>query len=190
MLPNRPSRRVGKDSSVLQQPARQAQKTRIVARGFRPRQTRPLGVRAIQGWSLKWYSINVIPEPIQPEIIAAAEEVVAGVTPIADVAPALGFVIVHRGAESVWLLPALWRGDILYQRTFGAPLSQPTRFEEVGVSGGPTACVWELVVHAHERDAFVAHVLSRPSAPDSRAYLSDVTSVEVGIRSRTTAYGG
>jgi hypothetical protein len=147
---------------------------------FRPRPTQPLGVEEIQGWSLKWYAINVEPEPIDQEIVEAAKELVATAIPVADVDPAVGFVIVHRGEEAVWLLPALWRGDILYQRVFGAPLSDPTRFKEVGGPDGPTACVWELVVHAHERDAFVAHVLSGARGPDAAAYLRDVTSVEVG----------
>jgi hypothetical protein len=147
---------------------------------FRPRRTHSLGVGQIRGWSLKWYAINVDPEPIDEEIVAAAKEVVASAIPVADADPAVGFVIVHRGEEGVWLLPALWRGDILYQRTFGAPLSDPTRFRELGGPDGPTACVWELVVHAHERDAFVAHVLSGPRGPDAAGYLSDVTSVEVG----------
>jgi hypothetical protein len=146
---------------------------------FRPRLTRSLGVQEARGWTLKWYAINVDPEPIDGEIVAAAKELVISTTPAADVDPAVGFVIVHRGMEAVWLLPALWRGDILYQRTYGAPLSDPTRYEEVG-PGGPTACVWELVVHAHERDAFVAHLLSGQKQPDVGDYLRDVVAVDVG----------
>jgi hypothetical protein len=135
-------------------------------------------VEKTQGWSLKWYAINAHPGPVDEEIIAAAKELMATATPVADVDPAVGFAIVHGGEEATWLLVALWRGDVLYQRTFRAELSDPTGFEEVGPDG-PTACVWELLVHAHERDAFVAHVLSG-SGPDAAAYLTDVTSVEIG----------
>ena len=145
---------------------------------FRPRRTRSLGVQETQGWSLKWYAINVDPEPIDEEIVEAAQQLVANAIPAADVDPAVGFVIVHRGEEAVWLLPAVWREDILHQRMYKAPLSDPTRFEEVAPEG-PSGCVWELVVHAHERDAFVDHVLSGARGPDVAAYLSDVTRVKV-----------
>jgi hypothetical protein len=146
---------------------------------FRPRLTESLGVEETHGWSLKWYAINVEAEPMDEEIVEAAKQVVASASSVAEADPAVGFAIVHRGEEAVWLLPAFWRGDMLYQRTFRAPLSDPTRFEEIEGPDAPTACVWELVVHAHERDAFVAHVLSGPRGPDTAAYLSDVTRVEV-----------
>jgi hypothetical protein len=149
------------------------------AQVFRPRLTRPVGVQEVRGWALKWYAINADPEPVDEAIVAAAREFVAGTIRVADVDPAVGFVIVHRGEEAVWLLPALWRADMLYQRTYVARRSDPTRYEEVGPEG-PTACVWELVVHAHERDAFVSHVLSGTRGPDVAAYLGDVTGVEVG----------
>ncbi|AZS77027.1 hypothetical protein ELS24_00430 [Achromobacter spanius] len=34
------------------------------------------------------------------------------------------------------------------------------------------ACVWELVVTTHERNAWVRHMLT--AQPDARAYLADV----------------
>ncbi|WP_420626789.1 hypothetical protein [Candidatus Poriferisodalis sp.] len=55
-------------------------------------------------------------------------------------------------------------------------LDDPTSFEPVP-PGGPTACVWELAVHAHERDAFVVHVLNPPDGPDYDAYLADTLTV-------------
>ena len=54
-------------------------------------------------------------------------------------------------------------------------LSDPVRYGPLSFEpvppGGPTACVWELAVHAHERDASVAHVLNPPDGPDYDAYL-------------------
>jgi hypothetical protein len=145
---------------------------------FSPRLTQPLGVEVLGGWSLKWYAINVDPAPIEERVLHAAMRHVATTVPEADVDPALGFVIVHRGLEAVWLLTALWRLDILYQRTYRAPLTEPADYEEVG-PGGPTACVWELVVHAHERDALVAHLLSG-AASGATGYLRDAVRVDAG----------
>jgi hypothetical protein len=149
------------------------------AQVFRPRLTQPLGVEELRGWQLKWYEINANPEPVGDDILQAAKEAVAATLPAADVTPAIGFAIVHRGQEAVWLLPALRRGDILYQRTYSAPLSGPLAFAPVGPDG-PTACVWELVVHSHERDAFVTHILS---GADVSAYLDDVVAVDIDERS-------
>ena len=79
----------------------------------------------------------------------------------------------HHGAESVWVLADLWAGDIISQHTFQAALDDPASFARVP-AGGPTACVFELTVHAHERDAFVRHVLNPADGPEITNYLGDV----------------
>lgn len=82
----------------------------------------------------------------------------------------LGFCIVHVGQEAVWLLVDWWiSGGIVCQRMLSAPLTQPDIFTPV--SAPALACVWELVVTAHERNAWVRHMLT--AKPDARAYLDD-----------------
>lgn len=83
----------------------------------------------------------------------------------------LGFCIVHIGEEAVWLLLDWWiAGGIVCQRMLSAPLAQPTQFAPVSTPA--LACVWELAVIAHERDAWVRHMLT--ARPDAPAYLNDV----------------
>lgn len=83
----------------------------------------------------------------------------------------LGFCIVHIGEEAVWLLLDWWiSGGIVCQRMLSAPLAQPTMFTPVSTPA--LACVWELAVIAHERDAWVRHMLT--TSPDSPAYLNDI----------------
>ncbi len=84
----------------------------------------------------------------------------------------VGFLILHRGEESLWVLADRWTGDILSQHTFSASLDAPTTLRLVP-AGGPTACVWELLVHNHERNAFVRHVLDPAGGPDVDRYLAD-----------------
>ncbi|EHK64266.1 hypothetical protein [Achromobacter arsenitoxydans] len=83
----------------------------------------------------------------------------------------LGFCIAHVGEEAVWLLVDWWMsGGIVCQRMLSAPLAQPDHFSPV--SAPALACVWELTVIAHERDAWVRHMLA--DEPNARGYLEDV----------------
>lgn len=77
-----------------------------------------------------------------------------------------------RPTRPAGVLADLWSGDIVSQHTFHAELDDPTAFTRVQ-AGGPTACVWELAVHAHESDAYIRHVLDPPGGAAIGAYLSD-----------------
>jgi hypothetical protein len=144
---------------------------------YEPRKTDMIGISVRRGWRMKDYVITASASPLAPEVITAANELLDERLPPADVSPALGFSILHRGKEAIWLLADLWRGDILYQRLYSTELDAPLRFELVEAEG-PMACVWELAVHSHERDAFIAYILSRPSAPDVDGYLATSLSIE------------
>lgn len=135
------------------------------------RPTRFTGFLESGGWRLKRYEITLDGEPVPADVDRAVDATLAAELPPGD-GDDVGFLVVHVGAEAVWLLADLWAGDILSQHTFTAPLGATTRFARVP-SGGPTACVWELVVHAHERDVYVAHVLDPADGPHREAYLAD-----------------
>ncbi len=80
----------------------------------------------------------------------------------------LGFAVLHEGQGGAWLLLDWWaHGDILCQRL---SLDGGQGFE--AVDARPlVACVWELPVILHERDAWVRHMMREPSSPEG--YLSD-----------------
>lgn len=143
---------------------------------FEPRPTRSTGVLTVNGWQLKSYEITLDAAPISKEVIDAATSCLAVALPEAGSETAVGFVVMHLGSEQMWLLADRWHGDVACQHTFFAPLDDPKNFTAIP-AGGPTACVWELAVHAHERDAFVAHVLNPPDGPDYDAYLADTLTV-------------
>ncbi|MFD4836363.1 hypothetical protein ACFWP0_02570 [Achromobacter sp. NPDC058515] len=130
------------------------------------------------GHSIKVYGIHRDPEragPILSDTIAAAvraavQEVLAE-NAADEHSHGLGFCIVHVGQEAVWLLVDWWiSGGIVCQRMLSAPLAQPENFTPV--SGPALACVWELVITAHERNAWVRHMLT--AEPDARCYLEDL----------------
>ena len=140
---------------------------------FQPRPTRSTGVVDHGGRQVKWYEITLDGHPVAPAIVQAARRLADDVCSTAGESTGVGFGIIHHGAESVWVLLDRWQGDIVSQHTWSAALDAPTDFALVP-PGGPTACVWELAVHSHERDAFIRHVLDPAAGPDVEAYLTDL----------------
>jgi hypothetical protein len=121
-------------------------------------------------WTLKWYEMSAGPNPIPGGVRAAAQEQVRDALHGQQGGQA-GFVVLHVGEEAVWLLCDTWHADILHHLLWRAELSRPEVFASVR-PGGPTACVHELAVVAHERNAYVAHVLDA-DPPDWAGYVSD-----------------
>ena len=127
--------------------------------------------------AIKAYAIQRNPDPavalLPAEIATAARQTAMSAlqsTASDPRATGLGFCIVHVGEEAVWLLADWWIfGGILCQQMYSAPLDQPEQFQPV--RGPFIACVWELEVTAHERGAWMRHVLR--NQPDTDAYLAD-----------------
>ncbi len=146
---------------------------------YRRRKTWSLGSRQVGDWRLKTYGIVVAGTRIDDAMIAAAFGAVAR-----QIAVTLaqgsghGFVILHRGDQGVWLLIDRWAGDILHHVLLRAPLDEPAAYAP-GPEDGTMACVWEMAVMQHERDAWVRHVLSQPAAPDFAAYLADQLEIDL-----------
>ncbi|MEM9385586.1 MAG: hypothetical protein AAGA68_11040 [Pseudomonadota bacterium] len=82
----------------------------------------------------------------------------------------LGYLIVHIGAQRVWLLLHWWHGeDIVLAHLASAPLGSGQFRSERGQPFH--ACVWEHVVIHHEREVWVRHMLT--TQPDPTGYLED-----------------
>jgi hypothetical protein len=150
---------------------------------YKPRRIEFQGWRTAGRWRLKTTVVTV-----RGAARHFAEEVEAAQTQadaLLDGLPADGAdagvasLIVHVGRAGVWLLLDWWQeGDILMHRHFFAPLDNPTRFADVAARHlGP--CVWELAVQAHEREAWLRHVLANPRGPDLDAYLQDGLTAEL-----------
>lgn len=87
-----------------------------------------------------------------------------------------GFIVVHHGEEAIWLLVDWWIEDILHQQLFYAPDGNSKNFQD-GPPNHEMACVWELLVTSHERDAWVKHTMLDPANADFEAYLADTLSI-------------
>ena len=136
-----------------------------------------VGVWEEAGAALKAYAIHRDRDaavPILPaEIAAAARRKAFGVLQEVERDAGfhgLGYCIAHVGEEAVWLLVDWWRaGGIVCQKLLSAPLSSPADFKTVQAPF--LACVWELAVIGHERDAWVRNMMR--AAPDAQGYLAD-----------------
>jgi hypothetical protein len=148
----------------------------IKVRGaYRPRPVTPLGLWESEGWIVKAYGITYQGggEP-RHEIVSAAKEIALAALPKpaqSDGRYGLGFAIVHEGQDACWLLLDWWTDEcIIEQQMFSAPLDNPLAFEPV--ARPPVGCVWELAVHAFERDVWVETILTHPEKPDIDGYLA------------------
>ncbi|WP_223283441.1 hypothetical protein [Achromobacter xylosoxidans] len=150
----------------------------IPAEPYAPRRMAFIEQWREDGLAIKAYAIQRNPDPtvalLSAEVAAAARKTAMATLQDAARDPratGLGFCIVHVGEEAVWLLADWWiSGGILCQQMYSAPLERPEQFEPV--QGPFIACVWELEVTAHERGAWMRHVLR--NEPDTVAYLADV----------------
>lgn len=148
---------------------------------YTPRPIRPTGVLAANGWRLKRYEITIDGYTIGDATVSAVTAELLRSLPAAPPDElGIGFLIIREGTEAVWTLADLWHGDVVHQHTFRASLEDPEVLTVIP-PGGPTACTWELEVHAHERGVYIEHVLDPIDGPQVEAYLADVMQVANGL---------
>ena len=142
---------------------------------YRPRSVKWLGLSSINAWLVKTYSIAHQRTRPNEAVVNAALAVAATALPadpLANGAHGVGMLIVHEGLHANYALISWWYGgDMLEHRVHAAPLAAPTAFEH---RPGLLACVWEMAVYAHERDAWVRHVMAAPGERSFERYLGDV----------------
>jgi hypothetical protein len=142
---------------------------------YAPREIRFLELWAPPGWKIKCYGITH-PERCMPDdvVLGAVKELLLSRLPDPDDEEhhGVGFLIVHVAREAVFLLLDLWTGEnMLRQHLFTSELDAPTAFRDLGHSR-LMACVWEMHVQSHERQAWIDNVLNNPAGPDLPAYLT------------------
>lgn len=128
------------------------------------------------GWRVKRYTIAAAGRRVVEEAADAAwrtAEAVLPRPPDAEDRHGVAVLTMHAGLQGFWVLVDWWAySDVLMHRHFRAPAERPRELRDVAADGfGP--CVWELAVQAHERAAWLRHVLTRRGGPDMPAYLRD-----------------
>ena|SRR5688572_6625473 len=138
---------------------------------YRPRKLVSLGPRPCRGFALKLYAIVYGEKTFTQELFELGLEVACEDLPqpaAADGRPGVGFAIMHQGRTGDYVILGWWDNqNELPLRVFvrGADGWRPAR-------GGESVCVWDLKVIWHEREAYVATVLSGRGDRWLDAYLA------------------
>jgi len=140
--------------------------------------------RTQAGWRIKQYAVTLAGKEgtIPDAAVRAAEQASEMALPLplgADASHGIAVLTMHMGLQGFWVLVDWWaHGDVLMHRHLRAPVGRPEALRDAAPEGfGP--CVWELAVQAHERQAWLRHVLANPRGPDVDAYLADGLTVVV-----------
>ncbi len=81
-------------------------------------------------------------------------------------------MIVHAGVDACYVLINWWTGENMLQNYVYIKKDQDADFSLYS-GDGMTACVWELAVIWHERNAWIKHILMQPEHPQFEQYLLD-----------------
>lgn len=147
---------------------------------FRPYQSRSIQfyeLLIVENWTIKIYTIT---SNVRFRAIDVLNNAKKNLTQWLKTSQSLrlptygiAFLIVHEGKDGVWSLINWWiGGEMLQSSTYYTSFGNPAEFKLCPSEGG-MACVWELAVMAHERKAWINHVLKRATVPDFIAYLND-----------------
>src|SRR5262245_11962822 len=83
----------------------------------------------------------------------------------------VGFIGIHDGRGGNFVFIDWWEQENeLHHHVFFSPSDQPVQLR-AAADADPIACAWDLSVVAHEREAWVRHVLANRSDPDLDAYV-------------------
>jgi len=142
---------------------------------YRPRHIRLLELWRFPGWALKVYGIAWKDMP-GPGLVAAAKRVAQDrimTSAVHESHYGVGFLGVHADKLGNLVFVDWWADEHhLHHHVYSSPLDQPEALE-YRTPAGLAASVWDLEVVAHERDAWVEHVLRRPKTWRLEAYLAD-----------------
>jgi hypothetical protein len=153
-----------------------------LAEPYATRPVRCLEVAEFDGWRVKVYGIAYAGDVPEQALVDAALDIARSRLP----SPAnthnrygVGFLGVHQGRDSNFVFLDWWQEENeLHHHVWFSSQREPTDLREEQPQD-PMACAWDVGVLAHERTAWVSHVLANPSGPDLDAYLSDQLNAEL-----------
>ncbi|MEM9411314.1 MAG: hypothetical protein AAGA30_09390 [Planctomycetota bacterium] len=146
---------------------------------YESRFTQFMGLCEVNHWTLKQYFIVGPNQQLKEKSLDLARQFLQQ-QPLwpQDLQSGYGFMTLHFGEEANWLLLDLWADDILRHFLFMAAHESPDHFVP-GPDNGTMACVWEMAILQHERDAWVKYRMTNPDAPDFHGYLQDVLEIKI-----------
>jgi len=85
------------------------------------------------------------------------------------------FLIVHEAREGVLVLLNWFTGENMVEtKIHFADFNNPSEIKPSIYNPKALVCIWELEIFAHERKAWIQHVLSQANSPDFNSYINDI----------------
>ncbi len=142
---------------------------------YEPRTIRFLELWSPLGWRMKVYGIVRSEACPRPDLVLAAKEIALDLLENRTTQHShygVGFVGIHEGRGANFVFVDWWADENeLHHHVFISSSDDLLSLKEK-TRDDPTACVWDLGVLAHEREAWVDTVLANPKGPDPDAYLA------------------
>ncbi len=134
--------------------------------------------RQISGWDVKLYTISkgnsFQSEQAYSSFLEALPELLQEAEHSELPTYRKAFAIVHQAREGVLILLNWWTGgEMVETKIYFSDYHSPAVISPSPFADKALVCIWELEVFAHERKAWINHVLSRPENPDFQSYLED-----------------
>jgi hypothetical protein len=143
---------------------------------YAPRPIRPLGIWKLGAFRLKAYGIASRQASPDPRLVGSARTIAAErlmeSTMLMD-HHGVGFVGVHQSHADNFVFVNWWANDFeLHQHAYvgsGFEARDLAYVTPTGYAGS----VWDQAIIAHERSAWIRHVLAAQKRPDFASYLGD-----------------
>lgn len=146
-----------------------------ITEAYRRRPVRCLDVAELDGWRIKVYGIAYRGEAPDGALVDAALRTARRALPspaASDDRYGVGFLGIHEGRTGNFVFLDWWaREDELHHLVWFSASVDPSELR-AAMRTDPIACVWDLRLLAHEREAWVTHVLAKSTEPDLDGYLA------------------
>ena len=128
----------------------------------------------LENWTIKVYTITTKTIFESREILENVKGKLSILLEEANDHHNAAFLIVHEGTDGVWSLVNWWTGrEMLRTNTYFTSYQEKEKITQFPTMGS-MACVWELPIIGHEKNAWINHILMKPSSPDFSSYYKDV----------------
>ena len=154
----------------------------VLTENYATRPVRPAEPEQHQGWTLKVYEITYTDDPLSPELNLAARQAARERLPlpaVTDTRYGVGFLGIHEGRGGNFVFLDWWAQENELHHHVWFSDSAAAETLRPAAPTDPIACCWDLSVIAHEREAWIRHVLARPAGPSLAGYLADVLDARV-----------
>lgn len=139
---------------------------------YQPRPVQFLEIWRYGSWRIKLYGIAYDRPSPEPFLIDKAKSIAGHLLPAARDHYGVGFMGVHQGKTGHFIFVDWWaRENELNHHVFISDPASPMDFSNQTASG-VMACVWDLAVISHERNAWVETVMKQDSNDNFESYLA------------------